>query len=200
MRRPGAASRTATSDVVFHPLTPDRWSDFERLFGPRGACGGCWCMHARRSSRDFAANKGDGNRRAFRRIVQAGPPPGILAYAGDRAVGWCAIAPRREFVRLATSRVLAPVDDQPVWSVPCFFVAREWRRRGLSARLLRAALSYARSRGARIVEGYPIEPYADNVPAPFAWVGLPATFRAAGFHEVARRSKARPIMRRTLQR
>jgi GNAT superfamily N-acetyltransferase len=180
--------------LAFHPLTPSRWDDFAALFGARGACGGCWCMTWRRSAAAFKAGKGEGNRRAMRRLVMAGEAPGVLAYAGGEPVGWCAVAPRERYVRLAASRTLAPVDDAPVWAVSCFFVRREWRGRGLTVRLLGAAADHARAHGARLVEGYPYEP-PGRLPGPFVWTGLAAAFRAAGFTEVARRSATRPIMR-----
>jgi GNAT superfamily N-acetyltransferase len=198
MKRPRERRHTSAEEPVFHPLTADRWGDLERLFGERGACGGCWCMFWRRPRRVFAAQKGAGNRRAFRRLVASGPPPGILAYVGSDPAGWCALAPREAYSSLARSRVLAPVDDRPVWSVTCFFVARPHRRSGLSVSLLRAAVDHARRRGARIVEGYPVEPKKGAMPDAFAWTGLASAFRAAGFHEALRRSASRPIMRRRL--
>jgi len=143
----------------------------------------------------FRQRRGDGNRRALRRIVGGDLPPGVLAYSGDEAVGWCAIAPRADYPRLKASRILKPIDDEPVWSVSCFFVARPYRRRGVTAALLRAALVFARSRGAQIVEGYPIEPRQGRLADPFAWTGFASAFRAAGFEEVARRSETRPMMR-----
>lgn len=119
----------------------------------------------------------------------------MLAYFAGKAVGWCAIAPREAYVRLANSRVLKPVDDQPVWSVSCFYVEHSYRRTGLTLGLLLAAVEYARQRGAKIVEGYPQDLQKD-LPSPFVWTGLLATFRKAGFKEVARRSPTRPIMRK----
>lgn len=185
---------------TFEPLTPGRWPDLEELFGARGACGGCWCMAWRLAPRDFRAGKGAGNRNALRSLVKAGPPPGVLAYAGKACVGWCAVAPRAEYPRLANSRVLAPVDDRPVWSVSCLFVTKSHRRKGLSAMILRAAAEFAFSQGAKIVEGYPTDPGGKDMPAPFVWTGLPAAFASAGFAEVARRSEARPIMRKLFPR
>jgi GNAT superfamily N-acetyltransferase len=179
----------------FEPLAPERWSDLEALFGPRGACGGCWCMHWRRTRAEYARSKGDANRQAFRKIVANGAPVGVLAYTGFEPIGWCAIAPREAFPTLERSRILKRVDDRPVWSVVCFFVKRGWRRRGISTRLLEAAVEYAAERGARIVEGYPVEPRTAEMPPVFAWTGLVASFRQAGFVEVARRSETRPIMR-----
>jgi GNAT superfamily N-acetyltransferase len=183
--------------LSFHPLTPDRWNDLVTLFGKRGACGGCWCMAWRRTAKAYEAGKGAGNRTAFRRIVKRGAEPGVLAYADGEPVGWCAVAPRETYPRLAGSRVLAPVDDADVWSVSCLFVARPWRRRGVSEALLGAAVAHARARGARIVEGYPIDP-AKSQPDAFVWTGLFSAYERAGFREVARRSPTRPIVRREL--
>ena len=183
------------SSVEFHPLTPERWGDFERLFGERGACGGCWCMWWRLSTAQFKRDKGEGNRLAMKALVESGVVPGILAYDGGRAVGWCAVAPREEYPRLANSRILKPLDGQPVWSVVCFFVDKPHRRRGLTVALLRAAVDFVRERGGTIVEGYPVEPQKDSVPDVFAYHGLASAFLAAGFSEAVRRSPTRPIMR-----
>jgi GNAT superfamily N-acetyltransferase len=181
--------------VEFHPATPDRWDDLERLFGPRGACAGCWCMFWRLRNREWELMRGEDNRAALRQLVDAGAMPGILAYVDGQAAGWCAIAPRSDYLRLSTSRILKPVDERPVWSAPCFFVARPFRRQGLTVALLRAAVEHARSQGAQIVEGYPVEPAAGKVPDTFVYTGLASAFRQAGFVEVARRSPTRPVMR-----
>jgi GNAT superfamily N-acetyltransferase len=182
--------------IEFHPLTPDRWADLEALFGARGACGGCWCMCWRLPRKEFDAGKGDGNRAAFRRLVAAGEVPGILAYAGGAPVGWCSVAPRERFVVLERSRALRRIDDEAVWSVTCFFVARGYRRRGMAIALLEAAVAHAAARGAHLVEGYPVEPRTKSMADAFAWTGPVAAFRAAGFAEAARGPTGRPIMRR----
>jgi GNAT superfamily N-acetyltransferase len=187
------------SRLKFHPATPSRWPDVERLFGERGACGGCWCMAWRLPNKQWVAGKGAGNKRAFKKVVTGGPPPGILAYLDREPIGWCAVAPREVYGSLARSRVLKPVDERPVWSISCLFVLKPYRRRGVSARLLRAAAEFAARRGARIVEGYPIEPSMERTPDPFIWTGVPSAFRRAGFKEVARRSRTRPIMRRNVR-
>jgi GNAT superfamily N-acetyltransferase len=184
--------------LEFRPLTADRWSDLEALFGSRGACGGCWCMTWRLSRADFVRGKGEGNRKAFRAVVRSGAEPGVLAYAGGEAVGWCAVAPREVYPALGRSRILAPVDDRPVWSVSCLFVTKAFRRSGLSVALIRAAAEHAAAHGAAVVEAYPVEPYSPTMPAPFAWTGTASAFRKAGFTEVARRSRTRPIMRREM--
>ena len=124
--------------------------------------------------------------------------PGIIAYADRRPIAWCCIGPREEFPALERSRVLARVDDLPVWSIVCLFVARPFRGRGVSVECLKAAAEYAREKHARIVEGYPFEPTL-ILPAPFVWTGLASAFRKAGFKEVLRRSRTRPIMRRLLR-
>jgi GNAT superfamily N-acetyltransferase len=178
-----------------HPVTPRRWDDFAKLFGSRGACGGCWCMWWRLTSAEFEKRKGAGNRRAMRTLVKSGRVPGLLAYRGREPVGWISVAPRDDFPRLATSRILKPVDDEPVWSVVCFFVAKEHRGQGVSVELLRAAIDFVRRKGGRMVEGYPVEPRKKRAPAVFVYTGLAAAYRQAGFRECARRSATRPIMR-----
>jgi len=185
--------------LALHPLTDERWGDLEKLFGERGACGGCWCMWWRLTRAEFEKKKGAPNKRAFRKIVRAGEEPGILAYAGDEPIGWCAIAPREMYPSLNRSRILKPVDDKPVWSITCFFIARPHRRRGVSVRLIDAAVKHARAHGAKIIEGYPVRPRKESIPDAFAWTGVPSAFQRAGFREVLRRSPTRPIMRRRLR-
>src|ERR1043166_4799172 len=108
-------SRPEKLKLDIHPLTPSRWADFEKLFGKNGACAGCWCMWWWLPRAQWLAQKGEGNRRAMRSLGKTRQTPGLLAYADGQAVGWCAIAPRECYVRLANSRVLKSLDDQPVW-------------------------------------------------------------------------------------
>lgn len=183
------------SDLEFYPLTRDRWADFEQLFGERGACGGCWCMLWRLKRSEFERQKGGGNRKAMKAIVDSGEVPGIMAYAGNVPIGWCSVGPRDSFSVLDRSRVLKKIDESPVWSIVCFFVEKNCRNRGLSVQLLRAAIEYVKEWGGTVVEGYPVEPKKDKIPAPFAWTGLASAFKKAGFLEVARRSATRPMMR-----
>ena len=182
-------------ELECHPLIVDRWSDFERLFGERGACGGCWCMWWRLSHSEYERQKGDGNRSAMRTVVDSGEVPGILAYIQGEPVGWCSVAPRERFSRLTRSRVLKPIDEKPVWSIVCLFVDKRRRNRGLSVKLLRAAIEYVQEQGGEVLEGYPVEPRKDRMPDVFAATGLASAFRQAGFVECARRSPTRPIMR-----
>jgi GNAT superfamily N-acetyltransferase len=181
--------------LSFFPLVPERWADFEDLFGERGACGGCWCMLWRRPRSEFDAGKGDGNRGAMKALVESGTTPGILAYSGGKPVGWCSVAPREELQGLGRSRILKAVDATPVWSVSCLFVRKSHRGRGVSVELLRAAGCFVAERGGSVVEGYPVEPREGAVPAAFAWTGLASAFLKAGFREHRRASETRPIMR-----
>jgi GNAT superfamily N-acetyltransferase len=190
----------ATSAQRFRcvPATADRWKDMEELFGSRGACGGCWCMAWRKKKKDFDAGKGDVNRRALKKLTASKVAPGVLLYSGDEVVGWCSIAPRQGFVRLEGSRVWAPVDDKPVWSVSCFFVKKGFRNQGLSVELLNGAIAFAKKHGAKIIEGYPND-LSGKLPDAFVWTGLISSYKRAGFKEVARRSDAKPIVRRELK-
>lgn len=186
--------------LKFQPVTVSRWPDLEALFGERGACGGCWCMVWRLRNKDWLAGKGARNKRALKKIVTAGERPGVLGYLGKQPISWCAVAPRETYSFLERSRVLRPLDDEPVWSISCLFVLKSYRRQGISIAMLKAAVEFAASRGARIVEGYPVEPTMERTPDPFVWTGTPSAFSKAGFREILRRSKTRAIMRFTMGR
>jgi GNAT superfamily N-acetyltransferase len=131
---------------------------------------------------------------ALQALVDRGMPIGVLAFLDGEPVGWCSIAPRETYAGLERYRALPRLDDEPVWAVVCFFVDRRARRRGLTLGLLCAAVDYARRRGAKIVEGYPVEPGARL----YAYMGSPSTFRKAGFRDVTPRGQTRRVMRRTL--
>ena len=153
-------------------------------------------MHWRLARADYERHKGTKHRAAMKALVEKGTKaPGVLAYLGDDPVGWCAVAPREEYVRLERARVLKRIDAEPVWSIVCVFVAPAHRRRGVSVALIEAAGRFAAEHGATTVEGYPVEPKDCEMPVVFAWTGTAAAFRAAGFREAARGSPSRPIMR-----
>ena len=185
----------------FEPLSKHNWPQLETLFGEKGACGGCWCMAWRLSAKNFAANKGEGNKQLLRQLTEQSPSPGILAIDGNgKAVGWVAIAPRTVYERLQTSKTLAPVDDKLVWSISCFFLHQSVRRQGLSVGLIDAAVAFAKQHGATIVEAYPIDTEVSSskfVPV-FNWTGVAKSFERAGFVAIARRSATRPIMRKSI--
>jgi GNAT superfamily N-acetyltransferase len=181
--------------LEFFPVTKKRWSDFKSLFGERGACGGCWCMLWRLTRKEFEQQKGKANREAMKAIVVSGKKPGLLAYSEKKPVAWCSVAPRKSFPALERSRILKMVDDQPVWSISCFFIHKDYRKQGLSVRILEAAVDYIRTQGGKIVEGYPVEPKKGKIADVFAWTGLASAYTKAGFVECERRSETRPIMR-----
>jgi len=144
---------------------------------------------------DFMRQRGEENRKALKQIVDSGNVPGILAYTNEQPIAWCSVGPREDYMRLERSRNLKRVEEKPVWSVVCFFVAKPFRGKGVTVELLEAAVNYARDHGGKIVEGYPLEPKKGRLPDPFVYTGLVSTFRKAGFSEVLRRSETRPIMR-----
>ncbi len=192
---------TTTSNFEIHPLTPDRWDDLETLFGPRGAYGGCWCMFWRVSRAQFGeqcAHDGAGNKAAFQKVVARGDVPGLLAYSGGKPVGWCAVAPREVYAALERSTTRKRLDDQPVWSITCFYVARGWRKRGVSAALVNAAIEQVIGQGGTMLEAYPTlnEPGMKPPSNSVAYMGLSEVFRAAGFVEVARPRNTRRVTMR----
>jgi GNAT superfamily N-acetyltransferase len=179
-------------------LDPDHWDDFVRLFGERGACGGCWCMSWRRYKADFDTCKGESNKLAMKELVDRHQPVGVLLYLDKQPIGWCAAAPREVYLRLEKSRVFRRPDSLPVWSISCFFIDQAFRRKGYSLDLIRAVLNFCRMNGAETVEAYPQIPYSAHVPGAFLWTGVPSVFEKAGFHETVRRSKWKRMMRRSL--
>lgn len=182
-------------NLEIYSLDKTRWDDFETLFGDRGGCGGCWCMSWRLRRADFERQKGSGNKSAMKKLVDDDNPVGVLAYIDGKPAGWCAVAPREEFLRLKNSRVWKPIDNEPVWSVTCFFVAKPYRRKGLSVELIKGAVYFCMKKNVKIIEGYPVVPYDTNIPDAFAWTGIPSAFLKAGFTVAERRSERKPIMR-----
>jgi len=187
--------KLSKDQLIFKPVTMGEWPDLQKLFGPNGADGGCWCMWWRIKRSEFDRNHGEQNRRAMEAIIHSGDVPGLLAYLETEPIGWCSVAPREAFPVLDRSPVLKRVDDQPVWSIVCFYIARKYRRSGLEGLLIEAAVDYARSRGAKIVEAYPVDPATGQFDSGSAFTGTIGTFRRLGFEEVARRSKRRAVLR-----
>lgn len=182
--------------LTFEPLSKANWTKFVELFGPRGACGQCWCMYYRLSKAEFLEGKADGgNKEAMQSLVQSNLPTGILAFYEGLPVAWCAFAPREHFLKLEKSRVHKRIDNQPVWSIPCFFVAKNFRRQGISVALLKGVIGYAKAQGIKILEAYPTIPTTETLPDSFAWIGLFKSFERAGFETVDRTSKNRPMVR-----
>jgi GNAT superfamily N-acetyltransferase len=181
--------------LAIRPLTPDLWPALEDLFGKNGACNGCWCMYWRIGSR-YRKRSRALNKAAFREVVKRGPPPGLLAFDGDVAVGWCQLTPRDAVPWLDRAWRLKRVDALPVWSLSCFYVRKGYRKRGVTSALIGAALKAARRNGAPALEAYPLD--ADLTPSASS-TGYVSTFARAGFETVARRVPPRPIMRHDLE-
>jgi len=176
------------------PIKRNLWPDLEELFGSNGACGGCWGMHWKLRGKIYEEAKGYETRQMHKAIVDSGVVTGLLAYWHGEVAGWVAVEPRSAYEKLAHSRVLKPVDDQDVWSITCFFVAKQYRRNGIAVELIKAAVHHVSRMGGRIVEGYPVDAQKD-APAPFVFTGTASAFRQAGFTEVARHAPTRPIFR-----
>jgi GNAT superfamily N-acetyltransferase len=189
------AGDKALTGLVVHPLTPERWEDFERLFGEHGAYGGCWCMWWRLTRREFERGQGEGNRMAMKAIVESGQVPGILAYLAGEPVGWCSVAPRTQFGSLERSRVMKRIDDLPVWSVVCLYVHRAHRGEGVGQALVHGAVEYACGQGAAALEAYPTLPRGRQLAPVSSFMGLPKMFERAGFVQVAQPSASRLIVR-----
>jgi GNAT superfamily N-acetyltransferase len=179
-----------TEELSFHPVTPDRLEDLARFSATHGKFGYCSCMRWRLRSSEFQRSTKETRAATLTGLVSEATPVGVLAYLRSEPVGWCSVAPRETYGALERSRTLQRIDDEPVWSVVCFFVDRRVRRRRVTVALLNAAVDYAVSSGARIVEGYPVEPGHT-----YGYMGSPRTFLEAGFRDVTPPGRARQVMR-----
>jgi GNAT superfamily N-acetyltransferase len=186
----------ADPKLSVRPLTPDLWPALEDLFGRAGASNGCWCMYWRIGAA-YKKRPRDLNKRALRALTRRGSPPGLLAFDGELAVGWCQLTPRADLPWLDSRRELERVDDLPVWSLSCFYVRRSHRGRGVTSALIAAALRAAKEAGAPALEAYPVDTTAPKSTSNL-FTGGASTFRRTGFKTVARRSPARPVMRHDL--
>jgi GNAT superfamily N-acetyltransferase len=185
-----------TTQLTFEPLTKKNWNKFVKLFGNNGACGNCWCMYYRLNKTDFREGKADeGNKNAIKEIVWEGKPTGLIGLYEGQAIAWCAFAPREDFIKLEKSRVHKRIDDKAVWSIPCFFIHKDFRRQGISVALLKGVIKYAKDNGIKIIEAYPTIPTTQKLPDSFLWIGLFKSFERAGFKIVDRKSRNRPMVR-----
>jgi GNAT superfamily N-acetyltransferase len=191
--------------LTIEPLTPARLPDLASLFEQGGDPKWCWCAYYRVRSTDFSSASKTRHRSVMEQAVdehaRAGRAPGLVAYDGAEAVGWISIGPREDYERLTHSRVLAPIDETPVWSIVCFVVGRRARGRGVARTLLEAGIAYAREHRAGTLEAYPVEvPPGGRIPSAEVYRGTLSMFEAAGFNVVARRESpgsrsTRPIVR-----
>ena len=187
-------------NVQVRELTPACWNDLEKLFGEKGACGGCWCMLWRQTKGEkWNQVKGDVNRRRFKKLVESGRAHGALAYDDQLPVGWLSFDRRVEYDKLNRAPSLACDDPEEVWSIPCFYIKSGYRFQGVASALLAQALRFLKKRGAKVAEGYPTKPYKDGpIPAAFAHTGTRPLFRKLGFDVVGNRNGGRQRVRRTI--
>lgn len=182
---------------MVRPLTAQSWEDLVELFERPGGSivRGCWCMHYRMTGK---SGDSEANKRAMKSLVDRGVVPGLIGYRAGRPIAWISLGPRDDYLRLARSPIMKPVDEKPVWSIVCSFVDAKERGKGIAEAMLKAAIDYARSRGATLLEAYPVDKPEPTHPD-FMWFGAKRMYDRAGFKEVARRKKTRPVMRRTLR-
>jgi predicted GNAT family acetyltransferase len=180
----------------FEPLSKSNWNKFVQLFGEKGACGQCWCMSFRISKSEFIEGKTEnGNKAKMKELVWTNQPTGILCFYEDIPVAWCAFAPRENFLKIEKSRVHKRIDNNLVWSIPCTFIDKKFRRLGVSVQLLKGVVNYAKEKSIKIIEAYPTIPTTEKIPDAFAWIGLYKSFERAGFEIVDSTSKNRPTVR-----
>jgi GNAT superfamily N-acetyltransferase len=194
---PPSPVATKMMDFTIKPLTVESWPALENLFGRAGASNGCWCMYWRIGPRYRDRPRAD-NKRDLQQLAAARQSPGLLAFDADLAVGWCELAPRAELGWLAHARYLEPVDDLPVWSMPCFFVRRTHRHSGVMGALIEASAGVAATAGAPALEAYPVDTAVPGHTRNL-FPGVASAFARHGFHVLARRKPDRPVMRRDLQ-
>jgi GNAT superfamily N-acetyltransferase len=177
--------------LEFHEVNADRWTDFERLFESRGGPKSCWCMVHRATPEEAKRRDGASRKLAMARRVASGIPVGLLGYSDGEPVAWCSVAPRSTYRRLAA-------DDGPdggIWAIACFFVTRRYRGHGVTRRIIRAAVEHARSKGASVIEAYPV----DRESPSYRFMGFVSTFERFGFRETGRKGKRRHVMRLDLK-
>jgi GNAT superfamily N-acetyltransferase len=192
-------SEYTQDELVFKPVTLREWPDLETLFCALPAPNMCWCMYWRKT-RAAWWGQAEANKASLRAIVEFGKVPGILAYRQGQVAGWCSVAPRSEFPGLDRSPTLKRMDDEPVWSITCFVIAKQHRRMGVASALAQEAIRYATRNGALIIEAYPLLNKGGKYRlVGESFMGFVSTFDDLGFKQVTARSKVRNIMRLVLE-
>jgi GNAT superfamily N-acetyltransferase len=174
-----------------HPVTPDRAVDLVAFSEAHGKFRYCSCMRWRMTSSEYKRSTKESRIVELDRRARRGDPIGVLGYRDREPVGWCSIAPRESYGALERFRALGRIDEEAVWSVVCFFIDRRVRGQGATADLLMGAVDYAIAQGAKVIEGYPIEPG----PRLYTYMGSPASFLLAGFQDVTPPGRSRAVMR-----
>ena len=188
--------KITSRQIKLEPLTKTNWKAFEELMGEKGGCGHCWCMLFRLPYKEFQSNNPDGNKKLMKGIVSSSKPTGLIATYENEAIGWMALAPREDYIKIENARSLKRIDDKPVWSITCLFIKKEFRRMGVSQIMIKGAIEYAQKNNIRILEAYPVIPYDEKVPPPFLWVGVLSTFTRNGFKIVRQNGKSKAMVRK----
>ena len=187
--------------IEIHPATVERFADVETILAPKSPdAPACWCLSYRLPNQEQHELRGPDRAARLRRYAEEGAPPGVIAYIDGEPAGWCSIAPRASHHRLTHSRTIPTLDDLPVWSIVCFVVRPQFRRRGLARHLLEGAVEYARECGAPAVEGYPIDSASGKVSSAFAYVGTTSLFESVGFERALQTSSKSGGAQRWLMR
>lgn len=187
-------------NITVRPLAPERWPDLEAIFNAHGCsvARGCWCMFYRRSGKRDALPAGttpaEAGKAELRKLADADPPAGLIGYRDEIPVGWLSLGPREDYAKLRRSPVMKPVDAQPVWSIVCFVVPSAYRGQGVARAMLAGAIAYARERGVKLLEAYPVDK-PQRAADDSLWFGVKSMYDTAGFEEVARRRPQRPVVR-----
>lgn len=146
----------------------------------------CWCMVWRATPQEAKRTDGASRKAAMAKRISAGIPVGLLGYIDNEPVAWCSVAPRSAYRRLVDNGS----SDEGTWSIACFFVVRRYRGRGITQRIIRAAVEHARSRGAAIVEAYAVAPDSPS----YCFMGFVPEFVKASFREIGRAGTRRHVM------
>jgi GNAT superfamily N-acetyltransferase len=188
--------------LEIRPVTADRWEELAAFFGPSGAFAHCWCTWWRQTGAESSKGVeegGAGNRALMQKIVAAGSEPGLLAYRDGKPVGWVSVAPRPQYGRIIRSRRIGPepeeAADERIWSVVCFWIPRQERGKGVANELLKGAVERARTRGAAVLEAYPVDTASGRQPSANLFTGTLSMFKRAGFREMDRPAGAQLVMR-----
>lgn len=188
-------------EVEIKELGPELWSEFEKLFGANGACGGCWCMSWRIDRGEkWKDLKGEEARKRMKKLISSGKAHGLIAFADGEPVGWCSFDRRKDYLRLDRAPSLKCSDAEDVWSIPCFFIKRGYRGKSIGTKLLQQALRAIAVHGGKIVEGYPSMPFknGERTPDAFAWTGTIAMFEKIGFEKADDKESGKIRMRKFL--
>jgi len=203
---PAIKEPEAGAAIKVVPANEVSWEDLQTVFGQRGEPHRCQCQWFLIPASEWRSVSLEDRQQRLREQTDCGHPEGeqtsgLVAYLDDEPVGWCAVEPRVNYPRLRGGRVpwvgrSEDKDDPGVWAVTCFVTRTGYRRRGVSRALAAASIDFARERGARSLEAYPIlvKPGQE-----FSWgelyVGTEGIFAAAGFRGVSRPTERRVVMR-----